>query len=484
MSKRLIFVLALVLAIGLTASAYAEVQNVKVSGDISATGVMRDKLTLQNDQTVTNFGRKISGILSQARVRVDADLTDNVTTTVRLLNERMWGAEVDNSNLNGTAHTTDIDLDLAYVTLKEFLYSPLTLTIGRQELRYGNALIIGDVDTNGIAAGHGTTSRYLPNSLDDLSLRKSFDAVKGVLNYTVAGNPLAIDLVFSKIDQNITGANQSADLWGVNVNYVPLKDTVTELYFWDRSRKALATGTIVDNKWEVLQTLGARVAYAGIKDLNVGLEGAWQFGNHMYNATWYPDDNAANATVAAGRPNRKVQAFAIQATGNYVFSSVKFTPMAKAAYTYLSGDKYNGTSNHYRGWSSMYEDQAGGTLFNKIVGYSNAQQLLVGASMKAMDDLSIGLDYYYLILNQPYTYDTPGNVKPVVILSGVAGDPTYTMKPDKHGLGHEVDLKVTYDYTEDVQFIINTGAFIPGTAFDGKNKQTASQVIGSMKVTF
>ena len=42
----------------------------------------------------------------------------------------------------------EIALDLANVRLKEFLYAPLDLTIGRQELHYGNDFIMGDPDTN------------------------------------------------------------------------------------------------------------------------------------------------------------------------------------------------------------------------------------------------------------------------------------------------------------------------------------------------
>jgi hypothetical protein len=131
----------------------------------------------------------------------------------------------------------------------------------------------------------------------------------------------------------------------------------------------------------------------------------------------------------------------------------------------------------------MFEDQAGGTLFNKILGYSNAQLFNVNGSVTPMQDMKVGLNYYYLMLNQPYT-NVPSNSPTTITLSGVTGDPTYAMAPYKKSLGHEVDLGVTYDYTEDVQLGLNAGAFIPGTAFAKANDETAKQVIGSMKVTF
>jgi hypothetical protein len=126
----------------------------------------------------------------------------------------------------------------------------------------------------------------------------------------------------------------------------------------------------------------------------------------------------------------------------------------------------------------MYVDQAGGTLFNKILGYSNAQLFNVNGSIKPSDDVNVSLNYYYLMLNQTFTGTNP------VVLSGVPNDPTYIMKAGKRDLGHEVDLGLTYDYTEDVQFGLNGGAFIAGHAFADANKDTAKQVIGSMKVTF
>jgi hypothetical protein len=480
MRKRLILILALALVAGLTMAAYAEVQNVKVSGDVTLQGIARNELTLNSERTTANtnqtdYGKKIRAGLAQTRVKVEADLTDNVMTTVRLLNERVWGSTEGTTN-------SDIDIDLAYVTLKEFLVSPLSLTIGRQELRYGNGLIIGDIDTNGVCAGHGTSATtagtILPKSLDDLSLRKAFDAVKAVLNY----DPLVVDLLISKIDEGTSVAEfDDTTLYGVNAAYAVNKELNAEAYLFQRDRDPgqLVTET---SKSERLNTTGARATYTGIKNLVVGIEGAYQFGDHLRNTTLYPDENTTN-TGEATNSVRKVNAFALQAVATYVMPDKKMKPSIGGSYTYLSGDKYKSISKKYKGWAAMYEDQAGGTLFNKILGYSNAQLFNVNGSLSPMEDVKVGLNYYYLMLNQVYT-NVPNNSPTAITLSGVAGDPTYDMAPYKESLGHEIDLGVTYDYTEDVQIGLNCGAFIPGTAFGKANDETAKQVIGSMKVTF
>ena len=70
------------------------------------------------------------------------------------------------------------------VEFKEFLYQPLTVIVGRQNLRYGNGLIIGDPDTDQTASGK------VPVAISDLSLRKSFDAVRGIFDFA----PWTIDV--------------------------------------------------------------------------------------------------------------------------------------------------------------------------------------------------------------------------------------------------------------------------------------------------
>ena len=47
-----------------------------------------------------------------------------------------------------TDQNTDVQLYLASVTMRELLYSPLTVTVGRQVFNYGNGLIMGDGGVN------------------------------------------------------------------------------------------------------------------------------------------------------------------------------------------------------------------------------------------------------------------------------------------------------------------------------------------------
>jgi hypothetical protein len=412
------------------------VQNVKISGDINIIGVARNNFSLGTPIGSPDNAKEKNRLFgTQTRVRVDADLTDNVAATVRLINERSWNTE-DNSN-------TDIDLDLAYVTLKEFLYSPLTLTLGRQEIRFGNQLIIGN--------SNNYTSDVLKGFPADLSVRNSFDAMRATLNY----DPLVIDLVYSKLKNNDTNTSDDADLFGINASYDVTKDLNVQAYIWDKRDKSEATD---NSKKDNVYTLGGLATFRGIEDLVLSLEGAWQFGFNRDYGTYDPD-----GTVNSD----KRRAFALQALADYTFSKVKFTPSIGAGYTFLSGPR----DGKYAGWDPMYYNQVISNIAYAILPFSNMQAINLRASMKPTDDVTLAASFTNYRRAQSFN----------TLYSPYLGASVATN--DKKDLGNEVDLTATYDYTEDVQLGLTWGYFVRGKAF-ASDRGNASQLVGSMKVTF
>ena len=339
MSKRLIIILALAFVVGITCAAYAEVQNVKVSGDIDVKGVARNNFDLAKSQVygitgAANYDDRESNFLTITRVRVDADLTDNVSTTVRLLNERNWngegtttaGAAGDNKgqtlantniglNTGITTQESQIDLDLAYATLKEFLYSPLSVTIGRQELHFGNDLIVGDPDTN-IYSGKTSLSQ------GDLSARKAFDAISATLDY----NPVVVDLVYAKVQEGNVNLNDDVTLRGINARYDLNKNTTIEGYLFSKVKGTnagsvynidamnntsfgAAAGVVaagsdavnpLKDKSDIVNAVGVRAIDKTVKNLILDGEVAFQFGR--YNPRF--DPNAYYDTLVVSRPRK------------------------------------------------------------------------------------------------------------------------------------------------------------------------------------
>jgi hypothetical protein len=454
MSKRLILALVAAAAVALiTAPAFAAVQNVKVSGDLEIMPLARNSFDLKGEQRGTNAHEE-NAILSFLRLRVDADLTDNVSVTTRLLNERDW----DNTN------TTAVDLDLAYVTLKEFLYSPLTLTLGRQELHMGSEMIVGDPDTNNAAVGNLalSTTANTQTGQPDLSKKKAFDAMRATLDYS----PLVIDAIYAKITEGDHGDKGDETLLGLDANY-DLKDkwnSALEAYLYDRTRGKNNIEANQDKK-DVVDVVGARVVTNPIENLVYSLEAAYQFGQRY------------DATNEVGLKRR---ACALETGANYTWAKARYTPSLTLLYAFFSGDApaTNGlATNKYKAWDAMYENQSYGDIAGALLAQSNIQVAGIKLSAKPTEDVvaKVTLHGFWWV----NSYDEGDTI------TSTAHTTTANLDMDENSFaGTELDAYLSYDYTEDVQFGLTAGMFRPGSAFADINNRTASQVLGSMLVKF
>jgi hypothetical protein len=467
MSKRLIIILALAFVVGLSLAAYAEVQNVKVSGDLTVYGLSRK---LWTSPTVDNTEKAMASV---TRVRIDADLTDNVMATVRLLNERYWGREIDNAGGANTKNS-DIDLDLAYVTMKEFMYSPLTLTVGRQELHFGNDMIVGDRDTNNNVSNaspfNGIAGAWPRDP--DLSARKSFDAIRATLNY----DPLVIDLVAAEVIRTVLNVDSSENLYGINANYAVNKKNNVEGYWFERRRGRKNTSpSTMNNKVDTTHNLGARIVSRQIENLTYQLEVAFQLGTRL---------NAAGVAI----PTQRRRAWALETAATYDLKNVKriakYSPTLTMLYSYFSGNRGSGEKNN-SAWDPMYENQTSGNIANLLFPQSNAHVLGGILSAKPVEDVILKGEYYAYWWDKRFS-----NGQPLLPGSALTGE-ALSMTNNKFA-GQEIDLTATYAYTEDVQFSLMGGIMLPGSSFAkyatgtavGSSRNPAEEVIGSMKVTF
>ena len=480
--KRLMILCVIMTAVALIAGpAFAEVQNVKVSGDIDSKMIHRSDYDLLSDDTgsATSVKDNDTWFMATTRIGIDADLTDNVSTTVRLINERDWTMDASTQ--------TSIDIDLANVTLKECFYSPLTVTIGRQNLRFGNALVVGDPDTNDAEPVNRITA-------NDLSSRKSFDAVRATLDY----NPVVVDLLYSKVDaQTIaTGTAGTADprddidLWGINVAYDFNNDfnAIVEGYAFSRRNRSGVVATVEVGGADTCNVFGINGSLEPVDDLLLSAEAAIQRGDYLETGTT-PD-----RTI-----DRSAWALDVAASYDGLSESLSFLPglSLRTAYVYRSGqsgnsadDDFSATVTEMNAWDTMYEDQTHGIVANQIFDGlndgvdSNGRTLCVGASAEPMEDLIVSLDYYYYKLAKKYASTNAANQTRTL-----NGGLSYAVTDDKN-LGSEVDIVLDYAYTEDVTMSLAAGWFMPGDAFDNNktncpsNNDTATQVMASVAVAF
>jgi len=442
-------ILVALLIFGVAGVASAAVNNIQVSGDITTQAITRDlSLGLTGS---SSYKDSEDFVLSQVRLRFDADLTENVSAVVQLINERLWGCE-DEQGSTSVGSDSNVDLDLAYVVMKNMIYDPLTITIGRQNLRFGRGLIIGDPDTDNAVS----TSSGLISIANDLSLRKSFDAIRATLDY----DPLVIDLIYSKINENATNVDDDVNIYGINAAYKLSDKTNLESYLFIKNHDNVVSGTNTSTSDRVF-TIGLRGDTTAVDNLTLYGEYAYQFGR---------DHTSTGVANALSR-----DAFAAQVGAVYAFQDKRNSQLG-LEYTYLSGDD-NASDNDQDAWDPMFEDQRVGEIANLIFNNTNLQCIKLSGATDLREDITAGLDVYYLRLAHSVPTTMSG-------ASSVVSSNAYAVESDKENIGWEIDSSLKYDYTEDVQLGLIGGIFLPGSLFADSNDDTAYSLRATAKVEF
>jgi hypothetical protein len=471
--RKLIMLAAVFMAALTAVPAFASVQNVKVGGSINSTYLSRKNF----DLGINAIGDETQNVfLTQTMLHVDADLTDQVSTAVCLINERAW------SQKDSVADDSDIDLHLAYVTLREMLYSPLTVVAGRQAFHYGNSFIIDAGGTNNSAP----TDSGIRTIAGDLTLQTAMDAVRFIFDYS----PLTLEFLYSKVNANTVTAvaddRDDVDLYGANATYKlgDEMDTQVETYFFAKVDKSTAGNaanggpTGESSKSDTVYVPGLRVSTTPLEGLNLSTELAWQRGNRVASSATTIDDNQAREALGA------------QFIANYQLPVAKeYSPAAQYVYTYVSGDSNpddrraatEASSNKYSGWDPMFENQGGGRIWNAIFNLSNAHINVASLQANPIQDVMTKVSWTGLWLDKKLKSNSTSHalVQPDGTATGA-----YSFNSGKTEIGQEVDVDATYAYTEDVSFGASLGWFLPGDFFAAANESVASQALLSGNVNF
>lgn len=473
MRKLTLFCIIALVAL-LVVPAYAEVQNVKVSGDLAARWIIRGDYDLDKSDNHLNSGSTYYSdaaddfLMSTTEAQVDADLTDNVSTVVRLVNQRYWGDRAGMATGSTRDNAMDLIVDLANVTLKELVYSPLTVTIGRQDLWFGKGFVIGakQRDPNNALASGG----------QEYTAINSFDAIKGTLDF----DPWKIDGIYTLIEENTL--NKADDVWltGANLGYkFSSYNGEGEAYMFykkDNSKSFYPHTTVAvprEKTW--MSTYGMRGSFEPVANATIAAEGALQYGRY---------------SVTTANAARKRYAYAWDVSGDYKFKDVKWTPKVGLELITYSGESSIATTDvgTMHGWDQLYRGK-----FDTAI--REFQNLYYGTSMRCANHDVTDLDPDSGVTNEQQ-YILSGSINPINSLK-VDGRfawfrymeaPTVSA-PSGAGdrskdIGSELDLSLTYDYTEDVSFGLLAAWFFPGKYWVGGYDNTASDIVGSVKVAF
>ena len=481
-------VLAVALAV-LAGPALAETQTVKVSGSLDIIHLYRDDFDLRsgNEASVVPAGSGVvptsptgaasasysddaaDWFMSIVQIEVAADLTDNVSVVINLFNQRDWNAHtwcvpaIGQAQCGAnTIEEFDVGIDLAYVQMKEIFYAPLTLTMGRQDIEFGRGLIFGNFQ---IQDPQGTIVA------DEYSAVTSFDAFRATLDF----EPWTIDFVAANPALGGAAAGQGDPndeddrwFWWVNVNYQFAEyNAEWEGYIaldHDRATNSAAAsptvrGTSVDKTYVV----GTRAQYDPVENLTVGGEVAYQWGD-FYGGT--------NPLVLA----QDREAWLLNLFGTYTWLDNAYTPWLGLEYVYLSGDERGG--GDFEGWNGLFRSPTYGVIREYLdviyqtalstdagitgpTAVTNHQHFAVSGGLSPMEDLSLDGTFYWFWTDED------------VITSVASGSQNLGDE-----VGTELDLNVTYAYTEDVTFGVGLAFFWPGDIYDNYTVQQTPGGVG------
>jgi len=508
---KVIAVIAVALLIA--GSVYAETQSVKVSGDLTVRGIYRDHydyLSKAGNQEPGLGGAPRTGdtrtnqqwIMSVAEIQVDADLTDNVQTVIRLVNQRDWNVH-DKSTTSGYSLNPnglggyftddsqfDVMVDLAYVTLKDFIYSPLTLSIGRQDLWFGKGFIVGaNMQNPGINNRFGAPNQiagpmYGQSTTGNLSAPEytaitGFDSIKAVLDY----DPWTITAIYANINTGAIQDTDSINLWGINVGYKfdAYKAEMEGYWFWKNDNAVDCYSTLKDQTNDV-HTFGLRGSFDPIDVITIAAEGAYQGGTYV------------GSSVQKSNEGRSAWAIDASLECRYLTDKFSWKPKVGAEFIWYSGEATRDDSSSagtYNGWDPMYRGKFDSAI-REFVGrfYATGRYGQAANQLVSCPDASFTNQYQMVFL---------GSIQPIESLNIKANwnlfwnQDKYQVTDNKSQgfVGQEIDINTTWDYTEDVSFGLLVGWFVPGTVYDTNKTltgvagdQIATDVVGSVKVSF
>ncbi len=482
--RRIITLLFLIgIIVGITIPAYSSVENVKVGGDFTIYGAYRHDFSFTNNYKTNDF------LQSSVRVWVSAQLSNNVSTMIRLINERDWGQSIGEIQFPDPSNG-NVTLDLAYV--KIITPTCYSITIGRQDLKIGQGFVIGSqynaVNYNSGQPGFGGSGGVADLLAPDLGLQKSFDAIK--IDYKDEILPLSGQAFVAKINGNSTSNatpplanNNDVDLYGLSLLYAPTNWSIEPYIIDEYNYGYQATMNpnpppteilpyAVPNSDSSLSAAGLRgtLKIPSAPGLSFKGEYAKQFGTDEQQYQSY-------------------EGWAGYIGGKYIFQTT-MKPYIDLQYSLYSGQT-PGNAN-IKAWQPMYPSGLssqfgaigypavwamlyGGQGFNGATQYyapyyPGVKVAKIGIGFQPLTRLAVYINYYNLSLDKKL---------PAIGLGTVTSD----------SVGNELDLGLNYAYSQDVNFGLTVGQLFRGDYIkdylaNGMTTDDPWEALGSMTVSF
>ena len=495
--RRWVCVVAVLLLLG---SAYADLQNVQVGGQIefrgrwyhnafeSGAGPMRPAPVLRIPSTWLP-GRTTGqpgGVLGLFRyddhgndwafceiatsLNVCADFTDNVSAFIEFYDFAFWGQDFRSNYLTGVdgraVTSDDLEVLQSYIELNEVLGAPLRLRIGRQVLQFGRDLNCW------LLAGKTTPTQ-----------RFSYDGVRAT--YTGIED-LTLDAWWMKLAENSPlEQDGDTDFYGLYGTY-KVSDALKLSGYWLFLRDSQAvndTNGTLEMEW--LEDLVGLDDYPVTAFHTVGLNANGKINRFDYNVDvsyQFGDAGTYGALfqkplfgIAYGDDDAEYDHWGMQATIGYT------TDTAWSIRPFLSAVWFEGEDNRdvsFWEWLNPFDVGKASVSFNRLFSdmnfcpvindnadMTNYYQVQGGVTMSPTEKLFVLLRAYNTWVDEPFDWPAyievgrrwaPGGRLPIA-----PGLSFWTEESDDN-LGFSLDMVLKYQYSPDLTFMFYYGHLFAG----------------------
>lgn len=490
----------LALAVCLATAAFAELQTVSVGGELRIRGryfgngvtsgigrELRSPAATVIERALGPFGltsvydaddrgQDFTFVEQRTLLNIKADFTSDVTAYIEFESWGRWGElnaagnEFRSNYITGVDSRAftgdDVEVFQGYIEARDMWDLPLSLRIGRQELVFGEAWLVG--------------SQVSP------TLGISYDGIRA----TYKAGDFTVDGWWAKLaERQGDFADDDIDFYGLWGKYTGIDALTIEAYYLLLHDGLDITDTNNGLLWEwvedivgvdnydstYLQTLGIHLD--GKKSgFDYDLQLAYQWGEAHAAGNLYRQSPFLNY----GDDSAEYSAWAGEFEVGYTFADAAWKPRVYVGGAYFSGEDNRNVS--FWDWLNPFDRPEASLAFNRLfsgVWYTanfdilgaastltNFHQLRTGVSVKPTDQVSVALGLAYFGVNEPF--DWPAGFR----LGGfhVPYAPTlsfWTEEADDE-LGYMASLAVTYQYSKDWWFKVGWERFFTGDGiYDG-----------------
>ena len=393
------------------------------------------------DKSVNDV-RDDAWVLSRFRLGLAIRPSSRVKIYAQTQDTREWfSTRGDVPGINGVEGGDYFDLRQLFVEFGNAKESPLTLTVGRQVLDYGDRRLVGD-------------SRWGNFGL-------TFDAVK----LRLQTDKFWVDAFAARpvqIRKNEINDSDSADhFFGIYGGTDALGLQTTELYFLCRDKADYQPDQSPAN------TLNPNGTYRGPAQRITTIGTRWKSKQGALHGFDYSAEAAFQLgslwTGAKTTPRLNHHAFALAITGGYTWENAPWKPRIGIEYDFASGDN-NSKDGNSQSFQNLFPSNHQQYGLIDIFDWRNLHDARVSFSVKPHKDVEVTLDYHALWLAESTDYWYTGNGGNSTLRTttlGKNGKDVRTVGASNFA-GHEVDFTANWKVNKNLGLLFGYSHFFAG----------------------